>query len=111
MRFKFNPISEIKDTIPEYTPELKLPITFDYSYAFIEVGDNIHTQVKTIIKFSNDKVFERFEEFLVPKEELELCVTQSIQNFMFNLGLTEEHILSLFKVFNFDSSKTMSFNY
>ena len=53
--------------------------------------------------------FERFEEFLIPKEDLELCVVQSIQNFMLNFGLTEEQLLSLFEKVEFDATKTMSY--
>ena len=111
MQFRFNPISEPIDIIPENSLEALPPITYDYFHASISIGDKLNTQVKTIVKFSNDKVFERLEEFLIPKEDLELCVIQSMQNFMLKFGLTEEQLLSLFEKFEFDTSKTMSYNH
>ena len=72
MQFRFNPISQPIDTIPENPSEAKPPVTYDYFHASISMGDKLNTQVKTIVKFSNDKIFERFEEFLIPKEDLEL---------------------------------------
>ncbi|ENA1815697.1 hypothetical protein ABF174_002336 [Flavobacterium psychrophilum] len=111
MQFKFNPISEPIDTIPENSLDAKVPMSFDYFHASISIGDKLNTQVKTIVKSSNGLVFERFEEFLIPKDELELCVTQSIQNYLMKFGLMSEQILSLFEEFNFDSAKTMAYNH
>ena len=111
MQFRFNPISQPIDTIPENSLEATPPITFDYFHASLAIGNKLSTQVKTVVKFSNDKVFERFEEFLIPKEDLELCVTQSIQNYLIKFGLTEDKILTLFEEFNFDSTKTMSYHH
>ncbi|WP_445957901.1 hypothetical protein [Yeosuana sp.] len=111
MQFRFNPISQPIDTIPENPLEAKPPITYDYFHASIDLGEKLNTQVKTIVKFSNDKIFERFEEFLIPKEDLELCVVQSMQNFMLKFGLTEEQLLSMFEKFKFDTTKTMSYNH
>lgn len=111
MQFRFNPISQPIDTIPENPSEAKPPVTYDYFHASISMGDKLNTQVKTIVKFSNNKVFERFEEFLIPKVDLELCVTQSIQNYLLNFGLTEDKILTLFEKFEFDATKTMSYNH
>ena len=111
MQFRFNPISQPIDTIPENPSEAKPPVTYDYFHASISMGDKLNTQVKTIVKFSNDKVFERLEEFLIPKEDLELCVVQSMQNFMLKFGLTEQQLLSLFEKFEFDAAKTMSYHH
>ena len=111
MQFRFNPISQPIDTIPENSLEAKPPMSFDYSYATIDFDDKLNVQVKTTVKYSNDKVFERIEEFLIPKEDLELCVTQSIQNYLLKFGLTEDKILSLFEEFNFDATKTMSYHH
>ena len=80
MQFRFNPISQPIDTIPENPSEAKPPVTYDYFHASISMGDKLNTQVKTIVEFSNDKIFERFEEFLIPKEDLELFkVTDDVQ--------------------------------
>ena len=111
MQFRFNPISQPIDTIPENSLEAKPPMSFDYSYATIDFDDKLNVQVKTTVKYSNDKVFERLEEFLIPKEDLELCVIQSMQNFMLKFGLTEEQLLSLFEKFEFDATKTMSYHH
>ena len=111
MQFKFNPISEPIDTIPEDYSDLQPPVTYDYFHASLSIGDKLNTQVKTVVKSSNGLLFERLEEFLIPKEDLELCVTQSMQNFMLKFGFTEEQLLSLFEKFDFDATKTMSYNH
>ncbi|RTZ02105.1 hypothetical protein [Flavobacterium sp. GSP6] len=111
MQFRYNPISEPIDTIPENSLEAKPPMIFDYFYASIELGDKLNTQVKTIVKFSDGKVFERFEEFLIDENDLELCITQSMQNYFLKFGLSEEKVLSLFEKFEFNSAKTMPYNY
>lgn len=111
MQFRFNPITQIIDTTPEDYSDLQPPITYDYFHASIDLGEKLNTQVKTIVKFSNDKVFERLEEFLISKEDLELCVIQSMQNYMLKFGLTEEQLLSLFEKFEFDATKTMSYHH
>ena len=111
MQFRFNPISQPIDTIPENPSEAKPPVTYDYFHSSISIGDELTTQVKTIVKSSNDLVFERLEEFLIHKDELELCVTQSIQNYLLKFGFTEYQILSLFEKFEFDATKTMSYHH
>ena len=55
MQFRFNPISQPIDTIPENPSEAKPPVTYDYFHASISMGDKLNTQVKTIVKFLNDK--------------------------------------------------------
>ena len=111
MQFRFNPISEPIDTIPENYSDLQPPVTYDYFHASISIGDKLNTQVKTVVKSTNGLVFERLEEFLIPKEDLELCVTQSMQNFILKFGFTEEQLLSLVEKFKFDATKTMSYNH
>ena len=111
MQFRFNPISEPIDTIPEDYSYLQPPVTYDYFHASLSIGDKLNTQVKTVVKSSNGLLFERLEEFLIPKEDLELCVVQSMQNFMLKFGLTEEQLLSLFEKFEFDATKTMSYHH
>ena len=111
MEFRFNPISQPIDTIPENSLDAKAPMSFDYFHASVAIGDELTTQVKTIVKSSNDLVFERLEEFLIHKDELELCVTQSIQNYLLKFGFTEDQILSLFEKFEFDATKTMSYHH
>lgn len=111
MQFRFNPISEPIEITPEDYSNFEPPITYDYFHASLSIGDKLNTQVKTVVKSSNGLVFERLEEFLIPKEDLELCVTQSMQNFMLKFGLTEEQLLSLFEKFKFDATKTMSYNH
>jgi hypothetical protein len=111
MQFRFNPISEPIEIIPEDYSDFQPPITYDYFHASLPIGDKLNTQVKTIIKSSNGLVFEIFEEFLIQQEDLELCVIQSMQNFMLRFGLTKEQLLSLFEKFNFDATKTMSYNH
>ena len=111
MQFRFNPISEPIEIIPEDYSDLQPPVTYDYFHASISIGDKLNTQVKTVIKSSNGLLFERLEEFLIPKEDLELCVTQSMQNFMLKFGFTEEQLLSLFEKFEFDATKTMNYNH
>lgn len=111
MQFRYNPISEPVDTIPENSLEAQAPMSFDYFHATIELGDKLNTQVKTIIKSSDGKVFERLEEFLIDTNDLELCVTQSIQNYLLKFGLSEDKVLSLFEEFEFDTTKTMSYNH
>ncbi len=91
MQFRFDPISKPIDTIPENSLEAIPPITFDYFHASLAIGDKLSTQVKTVVKFSNNKVFERLEEFLIPKEDLELCVTQSIQNYLIKVSIPILH--------------------
>ena len=46
MQFKFNPISEPKDVIPENSLEAKPPMSFDYSYATIDFDDNENYRIK-----------------------------------------------------------------
>jgi hypothetical protein len=111
MQFNFSPISEPIDTIPENSLVAKEPMSFDYFHASVTIGDKLNTQIKTVVKSSNGLVFERLEEFLIPKDELELCVTQSIQNYLLKFGFMEEQVLSLFEKFEFDAAKTMSYNH
>ena len=107
--FRFNPITPVKDKLPKDPQICQPPMTYDYSYATVELGDKYDLQVKVTVKSSDNKVYERIEEFLIDKNDLEDCITQSIQYYLLRFGLTEDKILALFKEFNFDSSKTMSF--
>jgi hypothetical protein len=111
MQFRFNPISEPIETVPEDYSAFQPPITYDYFHASLPIGDKLNTQVKTVVKSSNGLVFEILEEFLIPKEDLEVCVIQSMQNFMLRFGFTEEQLLNLFEKFEFDATKTMSYNH
>lgn len=107
--FRFNPITQVIDKLPDNPQICQPPMTYDYSYATIEIGDKFNLQVKIIVKSSDNKVYERIEEFLIDKNDLEECIIQSIQYYLLRFGLTEDKILTLFEKFNFDSSKTMDF--
>ncbi len=109
--FRFNPITQVKDKLPENPQICKPPMTYDYSFAKVELGDKFNLQVRVTVKSSDNKVYERIEEFLIDKKDLEECIIQSIQYYLLRFGLTEDKILSLFENFNFDSSKTMDYIY
>jgi hypothetical protein len=111
INFRFNTITPRVDSIPEDSLNAQPPMTWDYTYSKNELGDNINTQVKTIVKDSGLKKFERLEEYFIKKEDLEECVKQSIQLYLMMFGASETDVETMFQNFKLDESKEVHYGH